>query len=1217
MSLEERPSYSFYLLNFGPYLQLPRFLPLNQISSFAGPNGSGKSSLMDAIKTGIIANRRYIKYNPKGGDETTLRDYSNRFGNGKTGPTVICFHVNFNDQIIKYDQGIFGLTWDDNVDTIKFFFKHGISQEKSQEIINSSINKHDFLDKLNNYEPLKILNTWDSPTEYHKFLDEEGIMFFFPNNYGDLKQYKKFLKILSRGSDVLTSTNNVGIDEIKKQLFMTDKGKEDLEGYLTSIDESLLKYSQFLKQKVDSSKKYDAINGLISAYTNYYTEYKLARFNNNYNQLREQISKHQNDISTKETEIEVIENNISELTKKVEKILNNLEVLDMEEEIVERIEKKLELLIQKITENSEIFQDNIMTELDIKRKNLENKIIEYKEKLISKNSSLKRHSTEISLTKKLLEEEKIARKNELNKKTELEDNLSKIESELTIYREKRNSKIMVKNQINEINKFLDDLVKKHKKRELVLGRFQKIEEKLFELKQSKEDIINKKLEIERISGEQISIIEKDLLEQFKIKPFYKYFQDMAPEKAKAYESIFLDYKDYFVILKNNWDNEEQIIDYCRQKEYEVNLLRIDGNIMENLDIHKNGKNQLAHGSLIQDIIILRRKIQYPKNFGNLDFDKLKNEIIKQINRIDNIILELDNKKNNNSKIINTWEDRIKTKQKIIEDHGRLQSIHEDISEISRIIVDLGKAKDQTSKKIYMIRSEEEFNAKLNDLNEKIQRFEEQLSRRTSEIKDTKQEINEKKMELGNIIIKLQEFPLKLQEVRKIIDSIKIIIDEYNSKFESKKFNFDFELEIFSIRNNYLRLKERIKSKNKKIIDEKIKLSGTKSEIYEKLRQLNRDLEIENESVGELRKMVENLKIARSTKFEEFCNLIHLKLSTEIVLIKDSHGWVEINLNANIMSQEELERIKTDCIINWKYSLNKLSKIYEKSPETVITEQEDLIDISAIEQITGQKISAKRAGETLLLEISKLDKKLEEVSNEFIANSLSFIAIIRSQLKTFNKIAESASRVAMGIKFGTLKNITFKISKRSIYIKLIEFYENLNDENKSEVLNQFISNINDQEDGSLIDYFAKEISGDIQIKKDQFLDIYNYFDLTLVAEGKDNSKRLALKGSGGESTGVKFLVYSLIFYYMRELQRNSIYPFKKPIFLFFDEAAAVDDKGISSLLEITKKLDVKSVIAMVESPRISDKGIYDFILTNAVITPGINTSSLIGWAKWLN
>ncbi|MFX0066624.1 MAG: hypothetical protein ACFFC7_31175 [Candidatus Hermodarchaeota archaeon] len=104
--------------------------------------------------------------------------------------------------------------------------------------------------------------------------------------------------------------------------------------------------------------------------------------------------------------------------------------------------------------------------------------------------------------------------------------------------------------------------------------------------------------------------------------------------------------------------------------------------------------------------------------------------------------------------------------------------------------------------------------------------------------------------------------------------------------------------------------------------------------------------------------------------------------------------------------------------------------------------------------------------------------------------------------------------------------------------------------------------------------------------------------------KNGKKRPALKGSGGENTGIKFLIYSLVFHNLRTIGISRI-PYLKPIFIYFDEAASIDENGVNSLLILTEKLNINAIIAMVNPPLIYDSRLTDYIIADNVVSPEIS------------
>ncbi len=268
--LRDIPKFYFYVQNFGPYQQLQDFIYLDEVTCLSGPNGSGKSSLLDAIKTCIVANERYIHYNPKGGRETTLKEYLNTFNkDGKIGPTIACFFISFPNNKRGYSSALFGIIWDEDKSP-KYFFKEEISKSQSLDLIKNSESKIKFLKNLGNIKIPGKFHLWNNARDYHRYLDEMSILFYFPKNYDDLKSYNRFLKLLDECSLTLTSAEKFNFENLKSHLFSPHKEKAELEDSLNKIELGFKDFYYCQEEQEILRKKLELIKKLISIYLEYY-----------------------------------------------------------------------------------------------------------------------------------------------------------------------------------------------------------------------------------------------------------------------------------------------------------------------------------------------------------------------------------------------------------------------------------------------------------------------------------------------------------------------------------------------------------------------------------------------------------------------------------------------------------------------------------------------------------------------------------------------------------------------------------------------------------------------------------------------------------------------------------------------------------------------------------------------------------------------------------
>ncbi len=232
----------------------------------------------------------------------------------------------------------------------------------------------------------------------------------------------------------------------------------------------------------------------------------------------------------------------------------------------------------------------------------------------------------------------------------------------------------------------------------------------------------------------------------------------------------------------------------------------------------------------------------------------------------------------------------------------------------------------------------------------------------------------------------------------------------------------------------------------------------------------------------------------------------------------------------------------------------------------------------------------------------MDDKLDSICKDFVSNITSFLDLIVSEIRSFKRTVKKYNVIAKNASFGSLNQIIIEIENDRQYDALRDFKNNLDNALNEGTLNAKIFDIINKGMFSLSEYFSREILNDPHARSRDFLDIYQYFDFEIYSQS-EGIKRPALSSSGGESTGIKFLIYALAFHNLRSIEGYGDLTYQKPVFIYFDEAAAVDPSGIKTIIEISEKLKVNAIIAMVDAPAIHNKKVIDYIMANGVINTG--------------
>jgi chromosome condensin MukBEF ATPase and DNA-binding subunit MukB len=134
-----------------------------------------------------------------------------------------------------------------------------------------------------------------------------------------------------------------------------------------------------------------------------------------------------------------------------------------------------------------------------------------------------------------------------------------------------------------------------------------------------------------------------------------------------------------------------------------------------------------------------------------------------------------------------------------------------------------------------------------------------------------------------------------------------------------------------------------------------------------------------------------------------------------------------------------------------------------------------------------------------------------------------------------------------------------------------------------------------------DSLAKIIFEDNSKNEQDLTNFYGYYTFDIESHRPNGQVIRATKGSTGESIGLKFLIFSFILdSFKANLMTLNIN--KNNLFLFIDEAAKLDNKGINSIVEIAKLLNIFVIFAKKEISEFIQSDQIFYMVDSGVIVP---------------
>jgi len=677
------------------------------------------------------------------------------------------------------------------------------------------------------------------------------------------------------------------------------------------------------------------------------------------------------EFSKPELNINKNEKNTINIIEKDKIIFNYMK---QEKDFVNTISELKSSLEERDIEIMKLNQEKKELEYNLKQK--ENIINKRKEEYLNENEDLNNkiiiYQNEIeNLKENLMNKEKIIKLNEEEKKDIYEQNNKKNNEILELINQiKKNENLLKKmkiteKNIKEENKIIPGLKRKINDLENIINQYKN---EIEELKIKNAKISNDKEELNNVIDIKQNEIKKEKVnEQYVIRLNYKIDYLSKELNNKNIENEILNNQN--ILYENDLNNffnifTKELNNYLNYLEtlniYSKSLYKMPLSILPNFEnIKMNEKHRI--------------KYEYLSNIINKIKEKIIDILNKNIEKNQDVFIDIINKDNNYKTIINEKEELIKNK---IELENNIICSNNEINkyktELQIFKKDYYKIKKENSEiknknKDLLIKNKtikQQLNDFINDIKNQIKDF--PISNQNKNKKDIKNEII---CQINSLIILNKELNDQLKNIELEKNKFK---DELNQTFKDNS----------SLKSELSIKKEEQKNLGNEIIQMKSthekELSDQKKLLYEKIYKLNNLLKESNEIIKTYEKEITLLR-NRNTKLEQ-----NLKMLT------NSHDELEKIINTNTIG------LKTEIDIkNQKYNdiLKELSikDIHIKSLEQLIEAQNKPIPgkiytkIEAIPANIENDINNKNSNEEFMK--NKYDElKLNKLINGFEINN---------------------------------------------------------------------------------------------------------------------------------------------------------------------------------------------------------------------------------------
>lgn len=201
-----------------------------------------------------------MKINPR----TTKLDYIKTY-KLKHGPTIIALHLKLKKSS-KIENILFGVTFEDNPRG-RYFIKYGITKDEASIIIESAIDRDDFLRSLREPKYIGEYKEFRKIIEYHRYLHNNGILFYFPTKNNT--EYQQFLALISESIDSLAQGSKLDKEKLKEHLFRREHIKEDLEQSFELIQRNFSEFKRVTELSDKKQEDFDLLTNFLHLYEDY------------------------------------------------------------------------------------------------------------------------------------------------------------------------------------------------------------------------------------------------------------------------------------------------------------------------------------------------------------------------------------------------------------------------------------------------------------------------------------------------------------------------------------------------------------------------------------------------------------------------------------------------------------------------------------------------------------------------------------------------------------------------------------------------------------------------------------------------------------------------------------------------------------------------------------------------------------------------------------
>lgn len=557
--------------------------------------------------------------------------------------------------------------------------------------------------------------------------------------------------------------------------------------------------------------------------------------------------------------------------------------------------------------------------------------------------------------------------------------------------------LALENEIKEINKEVEDLLKKKKENEYKLSDSENRLKKGNELLKEKE-VYRDTLEIDRELKENIQqgvFITRDYNNFFNIVEEYKVKLESNKEviKKSAVErnilKLELDKKNS--LLVENESNLKKLIENCPGNQNDLfDMQEKYSDLKGKLDIFKRAKEEiLKNKNVIEE---LTKELKPKKE----EYINLDNEIKKL--RIDILEIEREN-------LAYKLREELKAGD-ICPVCGSMEHHKEKIRHIE--IMDINSLENTMALKE---KSFDELSNNIRDIEAKLILFKENLEKNEDVIKNLGDDFNEE--EVSNLQLKISDLRVKL--------------NEYNVKKEEyENINKTLKEECNNLKLKYTQLETKINSDENTI------------------KELLEDKKKEQEKLQDIEKQLNSLK--EKTKVEDF-----IDKNDEINKIENEREEVEKTIKSYRNRLEELSKNREEAIKNLNDTNQDLAKINTTLEEKTKIKNENLIkikskvkDIDNIEEILKNiQREIKKIEDNYIL----AEKEKEEADKNYEDGNSKLISIVSKYKELYKRKDEEKQKLDVALNeenFLSTEEVKINILEKDEIVTLKDKINNYND-----------------------------------------------------------------------------------------------------------------------------------------------------------------------------